>query len=268
MTTIVQIIAKATDCMEFEAEAMKYIDNNQIPPMVLDFWIYGAKTSLHSMRTKFMERFMYKMKTYMKEPKYLETPETKELLTFKTYENLQTFKGSFWNFDRESENTQTFPKYTPALEQNTSLAFHALMSHPSFEIQHYQQDPPQFALHVGAQPACNNRGLDINFASDKENGAMWEYMINLKTNESFEDNSSFQLSDGHYILAKRCRRENIADDKKAKALAPFCHLWAVAGNSNELRESGVKFVGDPVDVACEYKDMCALFKLLTVSTNR
>jgi hypothetical protein len=279
INTIIDIVSKATQSKTYKNVCQEYIaKQNSIPPPVLDFWWMGTPTHKEAYNDQFLVFMRQKLSQSIEAPTYLD-PKTAfgssppEKLTMELFPAGQT---TFWNWKSESENDPDFYKYFPKVDELTSAALHAFWSQAAFDEDLFKQKN-EFGLHLSVQGPVNNRDFNQNFATsagynedEKKtfgNYSMYEYVTNQGNTTSTTDNQ-FNLSNGHYILTRRVRREEVEDEKLRELLAPYTHMMEIVSSdtSTKTRKVGVKTLEDHVGIACDYKSMCDFFHILTVSS--
>ena len=275
MESIVNLIAKATDCVEFKHAAEEQMKRLTIPTMVVDMWWYGSRNSIEQIHFYFLRYCKEKLVEFMEsdEPQLLSTASVGEN-QWEQNQHLTEGAVTPWIMKtKEKENKKDVPTTTflPNVTDNVSILFHALFTQIGFDQEYYERYNG-FALLPSVQMPANNRDIDLDFCSIEpylgdHNYRLMEYCsFTPGTEEVVQDR--FHLSDASGILVTRKRREDVNDPYLCGALSSFTTMFAVNRSSTNPRDrtEGVKVVGDHVGVACEYSEMKSLFQVLTVST--
>lgn len=262
------IVSKATDSKEFLEYCNKEIQQGKVPTKLLQLWTYGCRTHYQSYNKSFMD-MMYEVFVEKEDQQFLSVAMLdKEISEASPDFNTVLASQEQWSLEyQESQNKEKFQDYFPAQEQHLSPSFHALFTHMGFDSPLFKTKK-EFAVVMSIQPPVNNRDFNILRAKPDKYGkpSMFCWCTNKPTT-AMEKASRFQTGAGHYMLAKRVRREDVQDDKLRPILSSYTTMFKVSSmeGSNFSRTQGEKLVGDPVGLNAKYEDMCKLFQLLTVS---
>ena len=160
---ISNIISTATDCTEFEEKCKVHITNGEVPPMMIDFWYHGCRTSEEDMNFNFMAYVQQKLEKTMsgKQAKMQRFGENWVDIKWTQHPNLSmTIKD--WLFHaKERENLDsTINDFLPRLDDQVDFCFQALTTQMAFCSDTYEKDG-KFALLPSVQMPCNNRDIDL-----------------------------------------------------------------------------------------------------------
>jgi hypothetical protein len=266
------IIADATDSTEFLEYCKGEIQNNKIPDKLLNFMFIGCRVSEITTNAVFINWLYENLEEMLENPSYVSIEKLPKLIAddSKDFSDILTSGETGWNLEfDEGQNQEEFYDYFPKQKRTLSPAFHSLTTTMGFDHKEYATNK-DFHLVVSTQPPVNNRDFNMTYAQpSKSTGhSLFCYMTNHPSTANINKNEKVTLSDGHYILAKRVRREKVSDEQIKERLSPYGHMHA---NQSYLdpktvnRETGVKILGDHVGVNCQYEDACQFFQVLTVS---
>ena len=277
---IIEVQAKATDCDEYRKHCQKFLEKDVIPPNMIDFWYHGSRTSIESINNQFILDVRGRMQDVLsgkcemltsKKPK-IPIPDASSTKAWEKDKQITSVAVEPWSLAaKEKENRQDFTpaKFFPMVSDYVDVIFHALTTQIAFDFKGHKSGG-EFALHPSVQAAVNNRDVDVEWVSRKNyNGGMDAGMFEFVTNQPGTENlrdERWNLSEGHYILVSRVRRQN-APDGVREILAPYTHMMEIQTTSVEksTRQQGIKTLGDHVGVACSLQTVADLYKVLTVS---
>ena len=267
---ISEIISEATACQEFKAYCEQECKKGSFPPQLINMWFFESRAAEELYNQYFLAEIRKHLKDHLTKNILLKTPEVKEQLDGNSSEFQTLFQTGtkVWDLQNNEVGMDEPPKsYLPNTKQNMSFIWHALNSHVAFDYQTYQKNK-NFALHLSTQPAVNNRDFSQERAKPDPKtleSSMYCFVAN-KPNTKKQDPDRFLTGDGHFLLCKRVRRDEVMDEYLQKNLAPYTHMQKICeiSGSNVSRDSGIKCLGDHVSVACNFDDINDLFKVLTV----
>ena len=268
--TIAKVVSEATDCKEFQEHCNSEIEKGLIPTKLLEMWMYGSKHCETTINNTFLDYVKTELIDFQEEKLFL----CLDKLDKDVAESNQDYAGilasgtRIWSLEEnESLNDDTMYDYLPGQTLQIPPAIHALLTHMAFDNYTYEKHK-EFALVLSTQPPVNNRDFSMAFAKpdDNKKPGMFDY-VTFKEGTASEKNTKLQIGIGHYMLAKRVRREDVEDSHIKNILSPYTTMFNIqqTTQTNISRFEGVKLVGDPVGISCPYEDMCDLFTTLTVS---
>lgn len=267
---ISEIISEATACDEFKEYCEQECNNGRFPPQLINMWFFEARADEALYKQFFLAEIRKHLKDHLQNNIVLKTPDEKQQLDGNSteFQTLINTGNKVWDLQNKELGLDEPPKsYLPNTKQNMSFIWHALNSHVAFDHQSYQKNK-SFALHLSTQPAVNNRDFSQERAKPDPKtmeSSMYCFVAN-KPNTKKQDPDRFLTGDGHFVLCKRVRRQEVENNYLKENLAPYTHMHQIREltGSDVSRETGIKCLGDPVSVACTFEDINKLFKVLTV----
>ena len=277
---ICNIQSKATDCKECADYCESHVSSDKIPPKMLDFWLAESRTTEETHNAPFMSTFEEVLEDHMKEEElHAQTEDGGENVWKKPdskWEKKQSLlnKGNDeWTMaHKELGNTGKVENYFPFIEDFADSCFHSLTTPMGFDMDEFTENKT-FGLRPSTQMPANNRDVEkayIQNSVDQANGGhnMFECLTNQPGTEEDEE-TRYRSTDGHFILVKRLRREDVDDEDLRGRLSSHTHMSNIQSTetNKKTRWNGVKIVGDHVGVGCDCKEASDLFEVLTASTS-
>ena len=270
--TLIGIMARATNCSEFQEHCLRLVQAGEFPPEVIDFWYMGSRTCVE----KFNSKLLLKFKSALTDIMGGETPKLDpQILVGKDYESLPGMEKNYrmWTMDQnEGNNTEDILDYLPSVAIRSNAIFHAVTTQMAFCSESFERDG-KYRLFLSTQPPVNNRDINIELMDtmgtpNPEKVGMFDYCVN-RPSLAGEDHNRYNLSDGHRILIEMKRREDVRDEDMRKSLSPFTTMLPITSTATNPkdRRKGKKTVGDQVGVGLSLEAVISFYKVLTVSVD-
>ena len=285
---IVEVLSTSTASTEFSDACQPYLDARIIPPLATRFWFRQNPTNEDGHNHNFLFHIVACLKRHLQHggPMFLKPPANLRDLNEKWSNHLKV-QAPDWNLEDELSHPNSqieqhlernglpqwfrdngFESFFPSVVSQMDNCFHSLTTHWGFDHHAFDKDG-SFLLHPCCQPPVNNRdnelpSLTMPLNQNVHDCGLFDYVVQKKLNS--DSHSDLSITAAHHFLGKRVRRENVQDAALKDKLAPFTHTMKVqSGGSPYSRFTGVKVLGDPVDVVATLEDLETLFTFLTVS---